>query len=521
MATDITITSSTPLTLTSQLQGGYIDFTGANQTLVIEPSALVGSPSAPTQTLINGEVYNFAPSDEVILDNITAQLAIIGFSNIGTLLPAEFAGDPNPDLVLTPGTTQLAVVAGIPIYGTLTSNNPFFVDVAPTGSANYNSIIASLELIEEKTLGKIVSDSGPSGPTLTLDLSNPSSGLYNGTLLTSAEVNVNPHPCFVTGTRIATERGEVAVEDLAVGDVVKTASGGARPVRWIGHRALDFAKHPRPGTARPVRIAAGALAEGVPARDLTVSPDHALFVGGVLVQAKDLIDGALIVQESLCQGVTYWHVELDAHDVLLAEGAPAESYLDTGHRGFFENGDGPVALHPDLMQARREGESCAKLVTEGEALASVRRLLAARKAALGYGVVENAPWLRAGGMFLAPRTAAPGELEFTLPEGTRKLELITGSFAPSEVEPDSDDCRRLGIALHGIVLDGKALPIERTIPETGRHPRAEGDSAIWTRGDTALTLPRSGRTLTLRYSAIASAWRRRDESAKAASVHAA
>lgn len=528
MATDITITGTTPLTLTSQLNGGFVDFTGANQTLVIEPSALVGSPSAPTSTLTNGEAYNFNTSDQIVLANLSEQLSIAGFGGIASLQSALFAGDPSPNITLTPGTTNEGNISGsapgetIPIYGSLSSNNSFFSVVASTGGTAYNSILASLELVEEKTFGSIVSDAGAGGPTITLDFSTgSSSAIVNATIHTSAELNVNANPCFVTGTRIATARGEVAVEDLAVGDVVKTASGGTRPVKWIGHRALDFSRHPKPETARPVRIGAGALAEGVPARDLTVSPDHALLLGGVLVQAKDIIDGALIVQDGLCQSVTYWHVELDAHDVLLAEGAPAESYLDTGHRGFFENGDGPVTLHPDLMQVRREGESCAALATGGAALAAVRRALAARKAALGYAIVENTPWLRAGRMILAPRIAAPGELAFSLPEGVRKLELITGGFAPVEVDAASDDRRRLGIALEAILLDGKALAVERAIPQAGRHQRAEGDRAVWTRGDTALILPRAGRTLTIRYSAIASAWRRREASVKPDAADAA
>ena len=93
----------------------------------------------------------------------------------------------------------------------------------------------------------------------------------------------NTTPCYCTGTRILTERGEIAVEGLAVGDLVVTATGQRRPIRWIGTRV-----HPglsAPQAERPVRIRAGGLADAVPARDLLVSPDHCLWLDGLLVAA--------------------------------------------------------------------------------------------------------------------------------------------------------------------------------------------------------------------------------------------
>ncbi|MFC0410609.1 Hint domain-containing protein, partial [Roseomonas elaeocarpi] len=132
-------------------------------------------------------------------------------------------------------------------------------------------------------------------------------------------------PCYARGTRILTDRGEVPVEELREGDRVRVllGDGGFRPVRWVGHRRVALRHHPMPERARPVRFRAGSLAEGVPHRDLVVSPDHALFLGGVLVHAETLINGATVVQEEVAE-VEYFHVELDAHDVMVAEGAAAE-----------------------------------------------------------------------------------------------------------------------------------------------------------------------------------------------------
>ena len=131
--------------------------------------------------------------------------------------------------------------------------------------------------------------------------------------------------CFAAGTRIGTERGEVLVEELHLGDrVLIVGDGSSEPVVWIGHRTADCARHPKPQQVWPVRIAAHALGPGRPSRDLWLSPDHAVFVNNVLIPVKHLINGRTISQVP-CDEVTYYHVELPQHSVLLAEGLPVES----------------------------------------------------------------------------------------------------------------------------------------------------------------------------------------------------
>jgi hypothetical protein len=197
----------------------------------------------------------------------------------------------------------------------------------------------------------------------------------------AGEENNLPAPCFAAGTRIMTARGEVPVEALRAGDMVVTLGlqgPHLRPVRWIGHRAVDCRRHPRPDQVVPVRILAGALGPGVPARDLVVSPDHALHVEGVLVPAAALVDGHGVRRDRGVGKVQYFHVELDAHDVLLAEGAPAESWLDCGNRAQFDNGGLVVALHPDFA-VDPAVRGCAPRLAQGPALDRLRLRLAARR----------------------------------------------------------------------------------------------------------------------------------------------
>lgn len=189
-------------------------------------------------------------------------------------------------------------------------------------------------------------------------------------------------PCFLCGTRIATDGGERPVEALAEGDLVRTLSGAPRPIRWIGRR-----RYLRDPLARmiwqsvaPVRIRRDALADGVPGRDLLLSPDHSLYLRGHLINAKNVVNGISIVQDMEIGDLDYVHLELDRHEVILAEGAAAETYLDNGNRAQFANAgsyEGPV----------RAGEAppCAWYApnawADSPVLAAVRAELAARAVA--------------------------------------------------------------------------------------------------------------------------------------------
>jgi hypothetical protein len=145
-------------------------------------------------------------------------------------------------------------------------------------------------------------------------------------------------------------------------------------VVWVGSRRLDLTRIDAPERARPIRIRAGAIAAGVPERDLRVSPWHALYLHGHLFEARHLVNGSTIIVEQHTSHVTYHHIELDAHDVILAEGCAAESYLDTGNRDMFE---GPVmALHPRFGGPRVD--PCVPVVAEGALLEDVRASLTSR-----------------------------------------------------------------------------------------------------------------------------------------------
>jgi hypothetical protein len=141
----------------------------------------------------------------------------------------------------------------------------------------------------------------------------------------------NKGNCFLSGTKILTAGGERNIEDLAVGDLLPTMFGGLRPVQWIGRYRYQKSEPSKPWaeSARPVRIARSALASNVPHADLYVTAAHGILIDGVLVPAELLINGTTITRhEPKGDEMEFFHIKLESHDVVYAEGVPAETLLD-------------------------------------------------------------------------------------------------------------------------------------------------------------------------------------------------
>ena len=296
-------------------------------------------------------------------------------------------------------------------------------------------------------------------------------------------------PCFAAGTRILTDCGEVAVENLAIGDLVVTASGKPLPVKWIGHRALDCRRHRDPGAVWPVRVAAGAFGDAQPSRDLWLSPGHCVADEGVLIPIRHLVNGRSIVQVEVNE-VEYWHVELDEHDILLVEGLPAESYLDCGNRAAFANGGVFIEAHPDF-EPKHCQDTCLPHVTEGPKVAKAKARLLARLFDKGLELTDEAnAHILADGQRIGPIRLGERRLAFALPKGCQSLVLKTNTFVPAHVSAESSDERELGLCVARLQVDGDDVWLEDAVlfasgwyePETdeGRFARR------WTCGEVLL-----------------------------------
>jgi hypothetical protein len=180
--------------------------------------------------------------------------------------------------------------------------------------------------------------------------------------------------CYASGTRIATANGETKVEALQIGDLVKTLHAGLQKVKWIGARsyAAPFANHEK---VLPIRIKSGALDDNIPARDLYVSPGHAICIDGALIHAARLVNGVSITQATQIDSITYYHIELENHEIIFAENAPAESFMGEYFRAQFHNAASYRALYP---QGQAPEHMCLPRLDTGFQLAAIQRRLGLR-----------------------------------------------------------------------------------------------------------------------------------------------
>ena len=188
--------------------------------------------------------------------------------------------------------------------------------------------------------------------------------------------------CILPGTRITTPDGHRPIETLTPGDIVTTPDG-PRPVRWVGRSRYSMVFLRGKPMCLPVRIHAGALGQGLPARDLWVSPWHALLIGQTLVRAFDLINGQNVTQDYQGQIASFYNVELDSPDIIFAEGTPVETYANHNNRAMFHNLDEYLALYgshePSWMRADGTGIRRHPLLDENAVeLAPIRQAVLAR-----------------------------------------------------------------------------------------------------------------------------------------------
>ncbi len=193
--------------------------------------------------------------------------------------------------------------------------------------------------------------------------------ITNSTLAIGDPVTITGDPlpvCFGAGTMIATPEGEKAVETLEIGDMILTDDGKTVPVKWLGRQTVMpiFAGE----RARPVRVSAGALGNGLPHTELVLTADHALIIDGLAINAGALVNGTTITQDafdSLPERTTFYHVETEGHMVILANGSEAETYVDYVTRRSYDNYDEYVDLYGDertIVEMDMPRVSSARLV---------------------------------------------------------------------------------------------------------------------------------------------------------------
>ena len=290
--------------------------------------------------------------------------------------------------------------------------------------------------------------------------------------------------CFCHDTLIATPAGEVKVQDLAVGDKVLTQHGSARLIVWIGTGSV-LATRGRRNAATPVIVRKGALADNVPARDLRVTKGHSLLLDGVLIPVEYLVNHRSIEWDDRAQDVRLYHIELETHDVLIANGAPAESYRDDGNRWLFRN------ANDGWDQPAKQ--PCASVLTGGPAVdAAWRRLLDRSGPRPNVPMTDDPdPHLVVDGQPLDATERDGDEVVFTLADRPAEVRIVSRASVPQELG-FARDPRCLGVALRRVAMrqGSRFRGAEANDPalERGFHGFEADNRCIWTDGDAAFPM---------------------------------
>jgi hypothetical protein len=288
--------------------------------------------------------------------------------------------------------------------------------------------------------------------------------------------------CFVAGTRIATPSGEMPVERLAVGDMVLTQRGEAKPIAWIG-KGKVLATRGRRNAATPVIVRKGSLADNVPYRDLHVTKGHSLLLDEMLIPVEFLVNHRSIVWDDRAQEVELYHIELATHDVLIANGAPAESYRDDGNRWLFQNANSgwDQPAKPPY----------APVLVGGPVVDAVWRRLLDRSGPRPGVPTTSDPDLHllVDGQRVGGRALGNGVHRFRLQKSASTVRIVSRAAAQDELGVVRDP-RLLGVALRQIELwQGRHVTVMAIDDEAlcdGFHPLEDNCDFRWTDGDALL-----------------------------------
>jgi Hint domain len=293
--------------------------------------------------------------------------------------------------------------------------------------------------------------------------------------------------CFLQGSLILTTSGEIAVEDLNIGDMLPTMSGEEVPIKWIGHQKIfgHFLKKEK----SPVCIKAGALGDGLPQRDLHVSAGHSMVVNDVLVDAAQLVNGITIIQDKINDVVDLYHIDLGAHYCIMAEGSWTESYAEADNRNSFNNVEEFYQLYPDHQPEWTD--VCLPHVNSftdpllPSLLASLVAFIPKTKKTIDADL-----HLLVDGVRIDSVSCTKDEYTFVVPVGAVEVRLISHVSSPLEIG-ESLDKRQLGYCIHEIVSSslGKAeevsLKPDSSLLSEGFY-KAEGNVRRWTNGNALI-----------------------------------
>lgn len=462
-----------------------------------------GGPAEGTMAGLGSSIVNFGTIEVASgaaweFSGTSTLSAMAGLDNMGTIV--ETAADSLTINAQITGTGVIEVESSSLILGnsvaagqtialsganaTLILARPdlFNGTIAGFGGSNLIEIegIGSTGIVTGSVTGNVLSLSGGIAPTAITFATEPGTVNLVPLVAGSTKAYEIVAPCFAAGTRILTLDGPVPVEALREGDRVISHRGEQRPVIWHGSRRIDCRRHARPEAVWPVLVEAGAFGPGLPARDLYLSPDHALYLDQALIPVKHLVNGISVRQVAM-KSITYHHIELATHDVVWADSLLAETYLECGNRQQFGQGKS-VSMQADFAPPYwNDARAYAPLVITGEPLARARQALHERLLRRGYRPeVPGTVTATVDGLQLNPVRREGNRYRFAVPPAAEMLTINSDAAIAANTDPCSEDRRRLGIALARFRIGSRAVVPDDARFGAGFHP-PEVRGADWFR----------------------------------------
>ncbi|KXV62252.1 hypothetical protein AD949_12615 [Acetobacter orleanensis] len=476
--------------LANIITGSTINVIGGTATLSGNSGAsLIDALSGSTINIEHGGTFNTGDALASILSGTTINFGDGGGTLIinggGTLI--NIAGssinnyDPSKDTIELKGTTT--PVYQYNISGNGNARTIILYDKDGHALAEYSANLANG--VELKNGNYYVSSTNN-----PLEISYSGSNTYIGA-------------CFLAGSMIRTTKGDIAVEDVRVGDDViafdwQNKTDSVRSVVWVGKAHVNVRQGlPDDEAGYPVRVLKNAIADGVPYKDMLITAEHCLFFNGAFVPARMLVNGVSIFYDKSITSYEYYHVETEQHSVITADGMLTESYLDTGNRMSFRQ-DGKVVT---LRGAAKnwDKDSSAPLCVERAFVEPLFRSLEWRaNSVAGSRKAEKGPELTrdpdlhlvlASGAIVRPIQ----KYSFMLPPGTQSVRIVSRASRPSDtIGPFVDDRRMMGVSIGDIRLlcarDQLMITSHLQEEKPAGWYAGDEDGCAWTNGNAELSL---------------------------------
>lgn len=488
---------------------------GANVTVDVSSSVL-GALTGSSFTADGGTINITGDNAISALSGNSYTIENGGTINLGTLSTSEISalggstitfGDGGGTLVITPASgVTLLTFSNISGFG----NTGSTIEIPGSGkvtNATYDSTSKTTSITTDTGITvKVSGDYTISNNSLYQQESG--GNLYISASPTNSLGTSAVLVCFLSGSMIRTSKGDVAVEDIQIGDQVVTFDWRnnqdvIRPVIWTGkgHCKVRF-DLPDDEAGWPVRVLKDAIADGVPYKDMLITAEHCLFFRDRFVPVRMLVNGVSIFYDKSISSYEYYHIETESHSIITADGMLTESYLDTGNRSSFRQ-NGKIATLRGAVK-NWKNHAGAPLGVERSFVEPLFRALEWRQNSLVGGQITppaaettNDPDLHLiteTGAVIRPMRKTAYHYSFMLPPNTGSVQVISRASRPADViGPFVDDRRYMGVAVADVKLQCAKQQFDITShlqaeKPAGWHDDMGWDGVAWTNGNAELPL---------------------------------